>query len=138
MLVHLKADLTDAKGNKAKFEMYPFPLDQVTMAIEKWNSMGFVRCTLDMALELYIHPEVAEDPPPYFEALSGPRGVPDNLLRLPHVSPQIEKKFNDLGIYHFWQIAELSESDAKYIREAVGLPDRMSGWLIKAREFMKE
>src|SRR5262245_54691043 len=33
-----------------------------------------------------------------FEALSGPRGVSDDLKKLPGVSPAIEKKLNDLGI----------------------------------------
>ena len=40
-----------------------------------------------------------------YEVLSGPRGVADDLKKLPHVSPAIEKQFNDLGIFHYWQIA---------------------------------
>ena len=56
---------------------------------------------------------VVEEVPPEtdelgFEPLSGPRGVADDLKKLPGVSPAIEKKLNDLGIFHFWQIAELS------------------------------
>ena len=43
-----------------------------------------------------------------FEPLSGPRGVADDLKKLPGMSPAIEKKLNDLGIFHYWQIAELS------------------------------
>ena len=43
-----------------------------------------------------------------FEPLSGPRGVADDLKKLTGVSPTIEKKLNDLGIFHFQQIAELS------------------------------
>src|SRR6202161_2413311 len=42
-----------------------------------------------------------------FEALSGPRGVADDLKKLPGVSPAIEKKLNDLGIFHYWQVADL-------------------------------
>ena len=42
-----------------------------------------------------------------FEPLSGPRGVADDLKKLTGVSPTIEKKLNDLGIFHYWQIAEL-------------------------------
>ena len=36
-----------------------------------------------------------------FEQLSGPRGVADDLKKLPGVSPAIEKQLNDLGIFHF-------------------------------------
>ncbi len=43
-----------------------------------------------------------------FEQLSGPRGVADDLKKLPGVSPAIEKQLNDLGIFHFQQIAEFS------------------------------
>ena len=49
-------------------------------------------------------PAAAEGPG--YEALSGPRGVADDLKKLSHVSPAIEKKLNDLGIFHYWQIAE--------------------------------
>lgn len=135
MQVHLKADLTDGKGNKARFEMYPFPLDQITTAIEAWTAMGFVRCTLDMALGMYSHPKVDV---PFFEVLPGPRGVPDNLRLLPHFPPNMEKRFNDLGIYHFWQIAGLSPAAAKYIGEEVGLPGRMEVWRIRAEQLTKE
>ena len=43
-----------------------------------------------------------------FEPLPGPRGVADDLKKLPGVSPAIEKKLNDLGIFHYSQIAEFS------------------------------
>ena len=51
-------------------------------------------------------PVVAEELPAEtnklgFEPLSGPRGVADDLKKLPGVSPTIEKKLNDLGIFHY-------------------------------------
>src|SRR5919205_1204866 len=57
-----------------------------------------------------------------YEVLSGPRGVADDLKKLGHVSPTIEKKFNDLGIFHYWQLAGLSADAAHKIGEEVGLP----------------
>ncbi len=42
-----------------------------------------------------------------FEPLAGPRGVADDLKKLAGVSRAIEKQLNDLGIFHYWQIAEL-------------------------------
>src|SRR5215813_4958541 len=47
-----------------------------------------------------------------FEPLSGPRGVADDLKKLPGVSPAIEKQLNDLGIFHYWQIAGLGPDAA--------------------------
>src|ERR1700676_292550 len=56
-----------------------------------------------------------------FEPLSGPRGVADDLKKLTGVSPTIEKKLNDLGIFHYWQIAALGPDAAHNIGEEVGL-----------------
>ena len=63
-----------------------------------------------------------------FEQLPGPRGVADDLKKLPGVSPAIEKQLNDLGIFHFSQIAELNEKAAHNVGEEVGLPGRVD-WL---------
>jgi small subunit ribosomal protein S2 len=69
-----------------------------------------------------------------FEALSGPRGVADDLKKLSGVSPTIEKKLNDLGIFHYWQIAGLGPAAAHNIGEEVGLPGRVDGWIAQAKE----
>jgi len=69
-----------------------------------------------------------------FEALSGPRGVADDLKKLSGVSPTIEKKLNDLGIFHYWQIAGLSPGAAHNVGEEVGLPGRVDGWIAQAKE----
>jgi small subunit ribosomal protein S2 len=73
-----------------------------------------------------------------FQPLSGPRGVADDLKKLPGVSPAIEKMLNDLGIFHFWQIAEFNPADAHRIGEEVGLPGRVDGWIGKAKELTAE
>ena len=54
------------------------------------------------------------------------------------VSPAIEKKLNDLGIFHYWQIAELSADAAHKVGEEVGLPGRVDGWIAKAKELTAE
>jgi small subunit ribosomal protein S2 len=73
-----------------------------------------------------------------FEPLPGPRGVADDLKKLPGISPAIEKKLNDLGIFHYSQIAELSASAAHNVGEEVGLPGRVDGWVAKAKELTAE
>jgi small subunit ribosomal protein S2 len=73
-----------------------------------------------------------------FEALSGPRGVADDLKKLTGVSPAIEKKLNDLGIFHYWQIADLSGKAAHNVGEEVGLPGRVDGWVAQAKELTAE
>jgi small subunit ribosomal protein S2 len=73
-----------------------------------------------------------------FQSLSGPRGVADDLKKLVGVSPPIEKMLNDLGIFHFWQIAEFGPADAGKIGEEVGLPGRVEGWIAQAKQFTAE
>jgi len=75
---------------------------------------------------------------PSFEPLSGPRGVADDLKKLAAVSPAIEKRLNELGIFHFWQIAELGPEDAHRIGEEVGLPGRVEGWIAQAKQVTAE
>ncbi len=88
-----------------------------------------------------VEPEVAEELPAEtdklgFQPLSGPRGVADDLKKLPGVSPAIEKQLNDLGIFHIRQIAEFSPVAAHNIGEEVGLPGRVEAWIARAKEQM--
>jgi small subunit ribosomal protein S2 len=73
-----------------------------------------------------------------FEPLPGPRGVADDLKKLPGISGAIEKQLNDLGIFHYSQIAELNDTAAHNIGEEVGLPGRVPGWIAKAKELTAE
>ncbi|HEY7296707.1 MAG TPA: 30S ribosomal protein S2 [Xanthobacteraceae bacterium] len=86
-----------------------------------------------IAEELPASPEVVG-----YEVLSGPRGVADDLKKLGHVSPTIEKKFNDLGIFHYWQIAGLGPEATQKIGEEIGLPGRMEGWIAQAKALSAE
>jgi len=73
-----------------------------------------------------------------FQGLPGPRGVADDLKKLTGVSGAIEKKFNDLGIFHYWQLAELDHDTAHHIGEQVGLPSRADGWVAQAKAMTAE
>jgi small subunit ribosomal protein S2 len=73
-----------------------------------------------------------------FQGLAGPRGPADDLKKLPGVSGAIEKKFNDLGIFHYWQLAELDHDTAHKIGEEVGLSSRADAWVAKAKALTAE
>ncbi len=106
---------------------------------------GISRAQGDMGIDVGAAAEpVVEELPPAatdnvgYEALSGPRGVADDLKKLAHVSPTIEKKFNDLGIFHYWQIASLGPEAAHKIGEDIGLPGRMEGWITQSKQLTAE
>ncbi len=73
-----------------------------------------------------------------FELLSAPRGAPDDLAKLPGVGPQLVKKLNDGGIFHYWQIAAMSADDAKSVDQKLKLSGRMErdGWINSARAML--
>jgi small subunit ribosomal protein S2 len=73
-----------------------------------------------------------------FEKLAAPRGAPDDLSKLSGVGPQLEKKLNDSGIYHYWQIAALKEDEATAIDGELKLGGRLSNdaWIGQARELV--
>ena len=73
-----------------------------------------------------------------FQGLAGPRGVADDLKKLTGVSGAIEKKLNDLGIFHYWQLAELDHDAAHKIGEEVGLPVARDGWVAQAKAMTAE
>jgi small subunit ribosomal protein S2 len=105
---------------------------------------GISRSQRDLGVDLgAAETPVAEELPAEtstagFQPLSGPRGAADDLKKLPHVSPTTEKKLNDLGVFHYWQLAELNGADAERIGEEVGLPTRVESWIAKAKEFVAE
>lgn len=71
-----------------------------------------------------------------FEFLTAPRGAPDDLTRLQGVGPQLIKKLNDGGIYHFWQLAAMTPADVAEVEGKLKLGGRIErdGWVAKARE----
>ena len=83
-------------------------------------------------------PAVAEAPAEQFERLSAPRGAPDDLTKLHGVGPQLEKKLNDAGVYHFWQIAAMQPDDVAKLDTDLKLNGRATrdGWIEQARTML--
>jgi small subunit ribosomal protein S2 len=54
----------------------------------------------------------AEETVERFELLAAPRGAPDDLAKLTGVGPQIVKKLNEHGVFHYWQLAAMTPDEA--------------------------
>jgi small subunit ribosomal protein S2 len=93
----------------------------------------------DTAKELGTGEKAAGDasmaPVSGFEILTAPRGAPDDLAKLPGIGPQIVKRLNDAGIFHYWQIAAMTPADAAKIDRELKLAGRIErdGWIELAR-----
>lgn len=70
-----------------------------------------------------------------FELLAAPRGAPDDLSKLPGVGPQLEKKLNEAGVFHYWQIAAMGSADVAALDTKLKLNGRMGreDWVGQAR-----
>jgi small subunit ribosomal protein S2 len=70
-----------------------------------------------------------------FVPLAAPKGAPDDLTKLGGVGPQLVTKLNEYGIFHFWQLAEMSEADVAALDAALKLNGRVAreGWIETAR-----
>ncbi|MDQ4060590.1 MAG: 30S ribosomal protein S2 [Pseudomonadota bacterium] len=71
------------------------------------------------------------------ELLTAPRGAPDDLTKIQGVSPQIEKRLNELGVFHYWQLTDLTPEDVARIEDSLEVKGRVvrDDWSGQARAF---
>ncbi|MCI4679193.1 30S ribosomal protein S2 [Rhodoblastus acidophilus] len=84
-------------------------------------------------VELPTETELAEAASEHFELLAAPRGAPDDLSKLAGVGPQLEKKLNDAGLFHYWQFAAMTGEDAGKVDGDLKLNGKVGGWVDQAR-----
>ncbi|MFN0218893.1 MAG: 30S ribosomal protein S2 [Hyphomicrobium sp.] len=65
-----------------------------------------------------VEPPAEDLPKVTFKGIESARGEPDDLKRITGISPKLEQRLNDAGVFHFWQLADL---DADH----VGALDRL-------------
>ena len=69
--------------------------------------------------------------------LNAPEGTPDDLPRIKGIGPKLSAKLNDLGIYHFRQIAHWGEEEAALIDDYLSFKGRVGreNWISQAKGF---
>ncbi|MGI9373442.1 MAG: hypothetical protein ACR2OJ_13185, partial [Hyphomicrobiales bacterium] len=74
-----------------------------------------------------------------FKGLDAPNGEADDLKKITGVGPVLEKKLNELGIFHFSQIAAFTSSEIAQVDEVLNFKGRIErdGWLDQAEELAK-
>jgi small subunit ribosomal protein S2 len=74
-----------------------------------------------------------------FKGIEAPRGESDDLKRLPNVDSKLEQRLNDLGVYHFWQIADLEPEMAEALDRSLKLRGRVTaeGWVAAAKKLVE-
>jgi small subunit ribosomal protein S2 len=74
-----------------------------------------------------------------FELLAAPRGAPDDLTKLHGVGPQLEKKLNEAGIFHYWQLGAMQPADIAKLDSELKLNGRIErdGWIAQSRALIE-
>ena len=75
-----------------------------------------------------------------FKGLSAPVGKVDDLKRITGIAPKVEQRMNDLGLFHFWQMAKLTKEDMASIEKSLSLTGRFErdNWVAQARKLQDD
>ncbi len=97
--------------------------------------LGAAEAPIAEALPEPVAAAELEAPAEQFELLAAPRGAPDDLAKLTGVGPQIVKKLNDHGVFHYWQIGALTPAEADKLDADLKLNGRIARdhWVEQAR-----
>ncbi len=69
--------------------------------------------------------------------LKGPKGEADDLKKISGVGPKLEGVLNEIGVYHFWQVAEWGGDEIEYMDDRLSFKGRIErdDWIKQAGEF---
>ncbi|UFZ06748.1 cell envelope biogenesis protein TolA [Bradyrhizobium ontarionense] len=90
------------------------------------------RLAAEVAASAPLTTAAADDRPP---ALPAPDGTADDLKLLKGIGPKNERILNDIGVYHFSQIAEWSPAHASWVGDHMAFPGRIERehWIAQAK-----
>ena len=73
---------------------------------------------------------------PAFKGIDAPRGEADDLKRITGVSPKLEQRLNDIGVYHFWQLADLDAVAVASLDKSLDTKGRIArdDWVAQAKK----
>ena len=69
--------------------------------------------------------------------LKGAKGDADDLKKISGVGPKLEGTLNEIGVFHFWQIAEWGPAEIEYMDDRLSFKGRIErdDWIKQAGEF---
>jgi small subunit ribosomal protein S2 len=78
--------------------------------------------------------------PTFSKSLDAPRGTQDDLKLITGISHKLETRLNEIGVYHFTQIAEFTPDDLKELYASLRLKGSIEkdDWVAKAKKLTEE
>jgi large subunit ribosomal protein L21 len=76
--------------------------------------------------------------PKVFGLLQAPDGKADDLSLIGGVGPKLHEKLNQAGVWHFWQVAAMSDAEIATVEKGMGFDGRIKReeWREQAKELM--
>ncbi|MCL4765997.1 MAG: 30S ribosomal protein S2 [Hyphomicrobiaceae bacterium] len=71
-----------------------------------------------------------------FKGIEAPRGEPDDLKRITTISPKLEQRLNDIGVFHYWQLADLDADSIQALDKQLRLKGQIGkeDWVGQAKK----
>jgi small subunit ribosomal protein S2 len=81
---------------------------------------------------------LANGKPRGFKGIEAARGEPDDLKRITGITPKIEQRLNDAGVFHFWQIADLDPANMELLDRQLRLKGQIArdDWAGQAKKLV--
>ncbi len=78
-------------------------------------------------------------PAAVFKGIEAPRGEPDDLKRIKGIDGKLEQRLNDIGVFHFWQIADLDADHAAALDRALRTKGQVQTeeWVAQAKKLVE-
>jgi small subunit ribosomal protein S2 len=73
-----------------------------------------------------------------FKGIEAARGEADDLKRITTISPKLELRLNDAGVFHFWQIADLDAEQVAALERQLKLKGQVvkEEWVAQAKKLV--
>ena len=84
-------------------------------------------------------PAAAVQKPAEFRGIDAPRGEADDLKRITGITPKLEQRLNDAGVFHFWQIADLDADQMVALDRRLRLKGQIAKeeWIGQAKKLVE-
>ena len=75
-----------------------------------------------------------------FKGIEAPRGEADDLKRITGITPKLEQRLNDAGVFHFWQLADLDADHAAALDRQLRLKGQVQreDWVAQAKKLVED
>jgi small subunit ribosomal protein S2 len=75
-----------------------------------------------------------------FKGIEAPRGEADDLKRIAGITPKLEQRLNDAGVFHFWQLADLDADHAAALDRQLRLKGQVQreNWVAQAKKLVED